>query len=148
MGMRELSDHILSVARQNNRSVTNLQLQKVLFFTLGLHMRRSGEIDALADEIYDIPFQKWKYGPVVEGLYYDYNLYGSRPINLEEAQQHEEYNILNNYILNLLDVDVFKLVQMSHQFPSWNNYEDQIINMAPVPPYELTEIFEDFSQNE
>ncbi|KGX88351.1 hypothetical protein N781_11420 [Pontibacillus halophilus JSM 076056 = DSM 19796] len=147
MTMQNLANHIMAVANENGRSVTNLQLQKVMFFTLGLHIRNNG-LDELAHEIYDVPFEKWKYGPVVESIYFNYNRFGSEPIKNANAEQIENYEVLNDYILNLLNVDVFKLVNISHQFDSWADYENEILNMEYVPPYEIEEIYEDFENDD
>lgn len=34
MSMKELAEHIIYVAHKNKKSITNLQLQKILYFSL------------------------------------------------------------------------------------------------------------------
>lgn len=34
MNMQKLTNHIIAVANENHRTITNIQLQKILYFTL------------------------------------------------------------------------------------------------------------------
>lgn len=143
--MRELANHIIAVARNQNRPITNLQIQKVMFFALGFHIRHNN-IDDLAIETYDIPFEKWKYGPVVESIYYTFNKYRDNPVPEEVSGTYNlEYSGWDNNITDLLDIDVFTLVTVSHDLPSWANFENDILNRNYVDSYTLPEIARDFS---
>jgi len=142
--MRELANHIIAVANRNNLSVTNLQIQKVMFFSLGIHIRHHG-IDDLARETYDIPFDKWKYGPVVESVYYSFNHFKDNDITEElEGSYIPDYARWDNAIGALLNTDVFELVRVSHDFSSWADYEVDILSRNYVESYTLEEIAEDF----
>ncbi|MBM0064909.1 Panacea domain-containing protein [Alkalicoccobacillus gibsonii] len=146
MTMQALAGHIFAVANETGRSITNLQLQKILFFSLGLHLRLRGGIDQLAQEIYNLPFSKWRYGPVVEDLYFTYNGYGSQPIIPQVANRDPRFEHLDTAIINLLDRDVFKLVSFSHQMSAWDDFKDDILEGRHVDPYTLDEIFTDFTE--
>lgn len=143
LGMRALANHIINIARKNGINITNLQLQKVMFFTLGLHIRNIHGVDQLVSGTYDEPFEKWKYGPVVESVYYEYNKYQNRPIT-EPGIYDEDYAEWDTTIINLLNIDVFSLVNLSHRLSAWANHETDIINRNYVPSYTLEEIMEDF----
>jgi uncharacterized phage-associated protein len=54
--------------------VTQMKLQKLVYFAHGLHLALYGE--PLISE----KFQAWKFGPVVPAIYHEYKLYGSSPI--------------------------------------------------------------------
>ena len=143
--MNELSKHILAVGSDNELPVTNLQLQKVMFFAIGMHIRMNG-IDDLVTDTYDIPFKKWKYGPVIESIYYKYNIYKKEDLTkYTKGTYSEQYKNWDTLIINLLKQDPFKLVRVSHDMPSWKDYEKEIINLLPVDSYTLDEIAEDFS---
>lgn len=145
-GMRELANHIIAVANDNNLPVTNLQLQKVMFFALGMHIRRSG-VDDLAIDTYDTRFDKWKYGPVVESIYYSFNHHKDKDItDSMKGKLNASYNGWNQMIKQLLKLDVFQLVRVSHDLPSWANYEKDIISRNFVESYSLEEIAEDFKE--
>ncbi|MGG1689405.1 Panacea domain-containing protein [Heyndrickxia ginsengihumi] len=142
-GMEELANHIIAVAHNSNLPVTNLQVQKVMFFSLGMHIRMNNRIDELARETYDIPFEKWQYGPVVESVYYNLNHYKNKEIT-ENGSYSRDYEEWDEIIERLLSVNVFDLVDISHRFPSWANFKDDILNRNFVEPYTLNEIAEDF----
>lgn len=144
-GMRELANHILAVANRSGLPVTPLQVQKVMFFALGFHTRHKG-VDKLAVETYDIPFEKWKYGPVVESLYYTYNKFRDDDITEEiEGVYNAEYSEWDANIVKLLQFNIFNLVKVSHDLPSWANFEEDILSRSYVDSYTLQEIARDFS---
>ncbi|WP_096201877.1 Panacea domain-containing protein [Bacillus sp. FJAT-45350] len=143
--MEELYNHIIDIANKNNLTVTNLQIQKVMFFSLGMHIRLNNGVDDLAERTYNIPFEKWRYGPVVESIYYQLNYFKDKPIKLDGTYSHE-YSEWDNIIVQLLNINVFELVRLSHKFPSWANYEDDINNRRFVESYTIDEIAEDFMQ--
>lgn len=144
-GMRHLANHIIAVANENYLSVTNLQIQKIMFFALGFHIRKVGHIDDLAYETYDIPFEKWRYGPVVESVYYRFNHLRDGDITEElDGVYYEDYSEWDDTIIELLNIDVFQLVSVSHELNSWAKHEQEILNRDFVRPYSLEEIEQDF----
>ena len=144
MGMKEFASHVLAVGKKNNLPVTNLQLQKVMFFALGFYIQDNGR-DDIVTEIYDTPFAKWQYGPVVESIYYAYSAFRSRDITEEdEGILNDTYNDFNEMISDLLRLDVFNLVHASHELPSWKDYASDIMKINHVKPYSLEEIERDF----
>lgn len=148
MTMREFAKHIIATANLNNKKITNLQLQKIMFFSIGMHLRKHKGIDELVKGLYNVPFEKWDYGPVVESVYYEYNHFGKSEIKDDNAKIKEEYNVFNSTILKLLDINVYKMVNVSHQMDSWKNSESKIRNREYVPPYELEDILKDFIADE
>ena len=59
---------------EDGNPVTQMKLQKLVYFAHGLHLANYGE--PLINE----KFQAWKFGPVVPAIYHEYKLYGSSPI--------------------------------------------------------------------
>lgn len=143
--MHALASHILAVAHRSGQKISNLQLQKIMFFSIGFYVRNHG-IDKLIKNTYDAPFEKWRYGPVAEYIYYAYSHYGANKID-EEGLYSSEYSAMDETITKLINVDVFKLVNVSHQLSSWKNYEHEIEKRIPVSAYSLKEIEKDFSDN-
>lgn len=144
VGMRALADHIIAIGANKNLSVTNLQVQKVMFFALGFHLQDNG-IDSLAKEIYDMPFEKWRYGPVVETIYYELCQYKDKAIT-EEGIYTNKLSSFDSNIEKLLQINVFDLVELSHQLSSWASYKTEILDRRHVESYTLKEIWEDFTR--
>lgn len=137
MSMQDLTNHIIAVANDNKKTITNLQLQKILYFVLRNSVPFIGK--KLAEKTYDEKFLVWKYGPVLKTQYDRFNSYGSSPI-LEDFQQLEVFQSLNAYILKLLDLDVFKMVNASHTHKFWKENQDKILFGRSNIEYPLEEV--------
>ena len=143
MSIERLADHVLAVADQEGERITNLQLHKILFFSIGMAIRNKVDQVDILKENFDKVFERWRYGPVVPSLYHRYNHYGYRKIE-DEGHYQEDYDFLNEIITSLLSVDVYRMVSLSHQMEAWDEYEDDILERLPVPKYTIEEIERDF----
>lgn len=140
MTMRDFAHHVISVAHQNDVSITNLQLQKVMYFTLKQGINEDLINREILEEQYNIPFVTWPYGPVVPDLYFEYNKFGSSPIVSDKETTSETFNELNPIILKLLDIPVFDLVKNSHEEEVWASREDGIFTGVERHEYTLDEV--------
>lgn len=108
----EVAKYIVKESIQRNSPVSNLKLQKLLYFVQGsslvINKERAFEEDIIA----------WKYGPVVECVYYAYAMYGANDIippfdvkiNLETNLQ----SIIDFVLENLLPISAIDLVNETH----------------------------------
>lgn len=71
----ELAHYTVDKCTRENCPVSNLQLQKILYF-LQLTYCRASKGGLLFEE----PFQAWPYGPVIESVYNEYSFYGASAI--------------------------------------------------------------------
>ena len=122
MTMRDFANHILAVAYENVSSVTNLHLQKIMYFA----MREQRDNLELLSEMYDEPFCVWCYGPVIPSIHRKYSGYGSRAI-IENGKRNNEYSIFDNVIIELLGKNVFSLIDESREHSYWLSNEDKIV---------------------
>lgn len=123
--MMKFAEHIIAVANNNSYGITNLQLQKVMYFAItdGLS---SGEIDKeFVESFYDEKFEAWLYGPVIPNIYNFFKKYGATYI-LENYSLDDYFKKLNSIIKNLLEISVFDLVDESHTHRLWKENEDVI----------------------
>lgn len=143
MGMNCLKDHIFAVAKRDNLDVTNLQLQKVMYFAIKDYLEKnpSFEKDNFIRSVYDEPFETWPYGPVIPDIYHEYSIYGSLPIP-SDGEYRQEYSVFDEAIVALLKEDVFILVEKSHQQPIWKNHKRQILMHNGLHRYELGDIID------
>lgn len=121
MSMLDLSKHILSVGKE--KGVTNLQMQKVMYFAIKDYLNKNGS-DNFINEVYDEPFETWQYGPVVPELYYRYSKNGSMAIN-DEGAYNEEYSSMDDSIKKYLNKNVFDLVEKSHEESFWQKHQGE-----------------------
>ena len=135
MNMLNFAKHILAVAYENKLSVSNLGLQKVMYFAI----REQKNNDELLSEMYDEPFYVWRYGPVVPSIYRKYKGYGSRAI-IEKGKKNSEYTIFDDSIIKVLKEDLFTLIDKSCKNKFWQKNKDRIINGTSDIKYELGDV--------
>jgi len=73
----DLSRYIVTKCIEDHHPISNLQLQKILYY-IQREFLKNGEI-AFPDEI-----EAWQFGPVVPNVYYYFCGYGAMPISLAQ----------------------------------------------------------------
>lgn len=137
--MERLANHIIAVAKENDIPITNLQLQKVMYFTIKIAKDEDLIPEDRLRELYDQPFEVWQYGPVVRSQYERFKGYASEPIIGKYRKMHI-LEPLDNLILDLLNENVFRLVKLSHRIPFWENHRDEIIGFRSSVAYSFEDI--------
>ena len=137
-----VANFVIDLGIHSNQPVTNLKLQKILFFLQGYSLHEYGR------KLIDGNFSKWKYGPVEEEVYFNYKENGSSTINSMSAtvttsetggvihrpiklsgnsfEDKEVFQKLTNFTEKLLEKDAWELVDLTHQHASWINYKKEI----------------------
>lgn len=113
----EVAKYVINHEHNEDRPITNLRLQKLLYFVQAKVLVETGE-PCFEDEM-----EAWEYGPVVPIVYEAYKKYGNLPI-IEEQQITEKIkaSIQNNIgeILNYFgSTPTFGLVQITHGQTPW-----------------------------
>ncbi|BDR55775.1 Panacea domain-containing protein [Xylocopilactobacillus apis] len=141
MGMNELAEHIFAVAKDHNLGVTNLQLQKVMYFCIRDYLKEHPDFenDSFINNLYDDRFETWDYGPVVPSIYRKYSGYSSMPIP-NKGINDPELECFDESIVKYLWKKVFDLVKISHQQPLWRENREKILNHTETFRYKLNDI--------
>lgn len=125
----------------NGESITNLKLQKVLYYVQGYVSKRCNE-PAYPQRIYN-----WPYGPVVPDVYYEYNQNRANPIEepensaLEQAEKRLQrdpamFDVVNQVIRKSYDYTASRLVGMTHEEAPWQNSKEyEEISYAQIAKY-------------
>lgn len=135
MTMRNFANHILAVAYENNLSVSNLHLQKVMYFA----MREQKDNHALLSKMYDKPFQVWRYGPTIPNIYKKFRIYGASSI-IEKGKKNNNYSVFDKSIIELLHQDVSSLIDESREHTYWLLNKDKIIKGTSDIKYTLEDV--------
>lgn len=109
---------MINMAAERNIEITNLKLQKLLYFAHGLMLARHQT--SLVDE----EFQAWRYGPVLENLYHSLKIFGPSPISpadgfvkywpvLPESSEQERA-VINDVLEQLGNMSGGELISISH----------------------------------
>ena len=96
----------------DSRPVTNMKLQKLIYFSHGWHLAYTGE--PLIDEF----VEAWQYGPVVPSIYHSFKSLGNLPIDKPEFIEHVERTLngeLTRVELSAEDVAFLDDIWQSHK---------------------------------
>ena len=127
--------YVISSCFANGYPVSNLRLQKLLYFIQGNSFIEKNEA-MFSDDMY-----AWPYGPVIPDIYFTYCGYAGAPITrIYEDISISEFDrkIIDTTIERLLDVDDWTLVDMTHEEGApWNNhkYDRSIITKEEIKKY-------------
>lgn len=113
-----LSKYVISLFEDRDAPITNLKLQKVLYYIQGYFYRHFGKA-AFSDEIYN-----WQYGPVVPVVYYEYNDNGSAPLKSREflgdcTIADCEKKLIESIVDRCSSISTSRLVSMTHSENPW-----------------------------
>lgn len=140
---------------KQNISITNLKLQKLMYFIEAYYMVENPS----EDEFFSCPWSAWDYGPVNKVLYINYKKFGSMEISLsaEEMSIGENLPEINKkYIKRIYDLfghfSAFDLVTLTHLNDSpWdkiyksnktnNKYDFDKLNDSVIPKKETRDWF-------
>lgn len=119
----DLADYIINKTIDNKNPISNLQLQKILYFVNLYHIKLTHKF--LID---DEPFMAWQHGPVVSDVYAKYATYGgflitkSNEIIVENLFDTNNENLtletkekIDDFIKFLSKIDPWSLVDYSHR---------------------------------
>lgn len=139
--MKEFSDYIIDVANRKNIAISNLQLQKIMFFTLRYALQNSIYTEEFVNRFYDKKFLVWRYGPVVKDIYEEYQINGAEPL-IETPKVIDDFSDtrLENEIEKLLNESIFKLVDISHTDEHWIKNEQQIDGWRSNVEYSIDDL--------
>lgn len=117
-----IADFIICLANLNGDTITNLKLQKLLYYAQAWFLVNNNNQRLFSDEI-----QAWQYGPVVPSVYEQYQSFGRTPIfidcNIEtdfEDLSIEVKRYLREFCETFLRFSATELVGMTHQELPWN----------------------------
>lgn len=135
MNMLSFANRILAVAYENNLSINNLQLQKIMYFA----MRDQKDNHELLSEMYDEPFCVWRYGPTIPGIYKKFRIYGASSI-IEKGKKDDSYSIFDESIVKLLNEEPHSLIAKSREHSYWLSNKDKIIKGTSDIKYKLEDV--------
>ena len=110
----DLSDYIISKCIKDKKMISNLQLQKILYYIQKYYLITKGK------PAFDYPIQAWKIGPVVSLVYYKYCGSGAMPIRRivnENYRQIHELNIKDKAFID-------KIIEEKRELSPWKMSAD------------------------
>ena len=115
-----VAEYVIEFAGNQGKLITNLKLQKTLYYIQGYSFRK------LSYPIIDDDFFNWQYGPVLPSVYFEYS--GNSGMSLERRKwialprlAPKQSHVLNRVIEECLSRNVSELVELSHGEDPWKN---------------------------
>lgn len=116
--VQDVAKFFIEIAAHQNAAnsgdlMTNLRLQKLLYFAQGWHLARYGT------PLFDAPIEAWDYGPVVPEVYQEYKANRGNGILCDVDMDTsvftpEEYELLLDVAREYAKDSTSALVEMSH----------------------------------
>ena len=130
--------YVINYSNEKGYSITNLKLQKILYFIQAIFLKFKGE------KCFNDDIQAWDFGPVVPSVYHEFKKYGNRNIatvknyfvfsdtekklNRVRIKKFEKNDIVkkDRIIINLIvdtlgDLSASELVKITHEHDAWKN---------------------------
>lgn len=111
------SYYLINKFNQNGKSVSNLQIQKLMYFFEAYYMNIYDDVEKL----YDCNFNAWAFGPVAIPLYTQFRKFGSGPIILTDENREcgnnisdDKKTLLDNIYISFKDISSNTLVAITH----------------------------------
>lgn len=129
-----VANFIINKCYLDGRPVSNLQLQKLLYFAWVEFYRKTKRtlfLDCIC---------AWQFGPVVPEVYYEYCAYGGRPINIrcETEIMGEDEKLLGNFVDEYVKIPVNILVNRTHEKgTAWDIIYNGGTGKRKIIPFEL-----------
>lgn len=140
-------DYLLCECRERGEMLTNLKLQKLLFYAQAWHLALKEQ------ELFAEDFQAWVHGPVLVSQYHKFKDFKWKPIDveLERPDLGEE---LNSFLDEIVDVfgseNAVALEIMTHREPPWREARGDLAPHEPGNNYiskkTMAEYYRSFSE--
>jgi uncharacterized phage-associated protein len=117
MKAMDVARYILTKCNKEGQPISNLQLQKMLYYIQYEFLRETGE------PLFEDDFEAWKFGPVVPTVYYEYSHMGAFRIGADYKDYNKilsemsknEIDMLNDIIVDKRDMNVWSMVDNTHK---------------------------------
>lgn len=124
----------VSWARSNDADLSNLKLQKLLYYAQGYHLaiaRRALFGDAI---------QAWSHGPVVKDVYHQFKRFGSGDVELEPGDAFDWDHVdpeTTQFLMDIWDkfggIAAWRLRNMTHAEAPWREHFEEGSKNVEIP---------------
>ena len=110
----DVAVHMINDSVEAGKPISNLQLQKILYFCQVGYLRNQG------DFLFDDDFEAWRYGPVVPSIYRLFSIWGgsciSRTIKRDtKPLDSDSCRVIDPLISEYRDYQPWDLVSKAHK---------------------------------
>jgi uncharacterized phage-associated protein len=129
-------------ADAEDAELSNLKLQKLLYYAQGHHLAVHGR------PLFREDIQAWSHGPVVPAVYHTFKTFGAGPVSLADEDPFEWDDVDSSTSQFLAKVwntygglAAWKLRNMTHAEPPWFDHFNEDERYIVIPKEEIREYF-------
>lgn len=144
-----IANAFIDIAIDNGFYLTNIKLQKLVYFAHGWYLAFTGT------PLIDDDVQSWKYGPVIQSLHYELKHYGTDPItkkiHTDEniVYKSEDWNFLCSVYRKYSIFSPAQLIAMTHEHGSpWEQFGAGKKDFQVIPQQEIKNYFKAMMNND
>lgn len=122
----DVAKYILCIANTNGDLITNLKLQKLLYYAQAWYM-----VNFDGSKLFEDDIEAWQFGPVIKSIYELFKNFGRKPIILsdEECSDYDLTETQKSYLAEFcekfLRYSATELVGMTHNETPWKKAYEQ-----------------------
>jgi len=133
-----VADYLLWRAREVGDLITNLKIQKLLYYAQAWYLVNTGE------RLFRDDIEAWEFGPVVKSAYRRYKRFEGNPIDSSRKKpaglSARQEGFLDDFFRIFGSLSAAELVNMTHNERPWQRaYENE--TSKAIPPQELREYY-------
>jgi uncharacterized phage-associated protein len=121
--VRAIANFILEKGREAGRPVTNITINKIIFFLHAWYLAKTGK------PLVSAKIEAWDYGPVFREIYWEFKSFENKPISKHAARRNpvtaekeicpielteEDRDFLEPLLGKYLKISASKLIELSH----------------------------------
>jgi len=134
----DVAKYIIWYCKENNLSISNLKLQKILYFIQAMFLVKNQE------PCFGEYIEAWDFGPVVPEIYHEFKMFGSSEIPLvysdaENKIVNKDKVMMDSLIDECAQRTASELVEITHNQRPWNDayekYCSKIITNESIKEY-------------
>ncbi len=140
MKAKNIADYLLLKAKSDEDYITNMKLQKLLYYVQGFHL-------AVFDKpLFDSQIKNWMHGPVVPDVYHEFKEYGKGvipfPTDADITEFSDESIELVDEVYGVYSqFTAWALRNSTHSEPPWINTENfETISHSSLRSYFKTQL--------
>lgn len=135
----DVAKYIILFCKENGYSISNLKLQKLLYFVQAQFLTTTGE------PIFPEEIEAWDFGPVVPDVYQHFKLWGSSELPLVLARDaksriyKKDQEIMDEILEECAKYSASFLVEITHNqdpwFDAYEKYCNNVITKESIKEY-------------
>lgn len=128
---KDIAIFIINWFQNRGQAITNLRLQKLLYFVQGEYCTKTGN-RLIKDDFY-----AWQLGPVIPQIYSQYSIYSSSPLPIQNSEPTISYSDsvqIEEALIKYMNFTTWELVDISHEQDPWK-YNHSIFGDKSIIPF-------------